>query len=126
MQSDSSSAVLAIGELARQTGASVRSLRHYDEQGLLDARRAANGYRVFPPAAVTRVRQIQRLIAAGFTLAEIGQRLPTLWQQEDAGALLAMALQQKLADIDARIRAFRQLVAFDMELDGDAPAGDAA
>jgi MerR family transcriptional regulator, copper efflux regulator len=71
MQSDSSPAVLSIGELARQTGASVRSLRHYDEQGLLDARRAANGYRVFPPGAVTRVRQIQRLIAAGFTLAEI-------------------------------------------------------
>jgi hypothetical protein len=30
------------------------------------------------------------------------------------------------ADIDARIREFRQLVAFDLELDGDAPAGDAA
>ncbi|MDY0977418.1 MerR family transcriptional regulator [Massilia sp. CFBP9012] len=71
MQSDSSPAALSIGELARQTGASVRSLRHYDQQGLLDARRAANGYRVFPPGAVTRVRQIQRLIAAGFTLAEI-------------------------------------------------------
>lgn len=62
---------LPIGELARRTGASVRSVRHYDEQGLLPSTRAANGYRVFAPAAVTRVRQIRRLIAAGFNLAEI-------------------------------------------------------
>ncbi len=38
----------------------------------------------------------------------------------------ARLLEVTRADIDARIRAFRQLVAFDMELDGDAPAGDAA
>lgn len=64
-------AALPIGELARRTGASVRSLRHYDEQGLLPSTRAANGYRVFAPDAVTRVRQLQRLIAVGFNLAQI-------------------------------------------------------
>ncbi|OXC91700.1 MerR family transcriptional regulator [Achromobacter sp. KAs 3-5] len=62
---------MSIGELARRTGASLRSLRHYDDQGLLVSARADNGYRTFPAAAVTQVRQIQRLIAAGFSLAEI-------------------------------------------------------
>lgn len=65
------SAPLSIGALSRQTGASIRSLRHYDDHGLLASNRAANGYRVFPPGAVARVRQIQRLIASGFSLAEI-------------------------------------------------------
>jgi MerR family copper efflux transcriptional regulator len=63
--------LLAIGELARETGASVRSIRYYDGHGLLTSIRAANGYRAFPCAAITQVRQIQRMIATGFTLADI-------------------------------------------------------
>jgi sugar/nucleoside kinase (ribokinase family) len=38
----------------------------------------------------------------------------------------ARLMEVSRADIDARIREFRQLVAFDLELDGDAPTGDAA
>lgn len=62
---------LTIGALARGTGVSVRSLRHYDAQGLLASGRRSNGYRFFAPAAVVQVRQIQRLLATGFSLAEI-------------------------------------------------------
>ncbi|WP_133646264.1 MerR family transcriptional regulator [Paraburkholderia flava] len=62
---------LTIGALASETGASVRSIRHYDEHGLLTSVRASNGYRVFPRAAVTQVRQIQRMIATGFSVADI-------------------------------------------------------
>ena len=64
-------APLKIGALAKAAGVSVRSIRHYDEHGLLASTRAANGYRAFQDVAVTQVRQIQRLIAAGFTLDEI-------------------------------------------------------
>ena len=63
--------LLTIGKLAQLTGASVRSIRHYDEHGLLASVRAANGYRMFPDNAVTQVRQIQRMIATGFTLDDI-------------------------------------------------------
>ncbi|KTT50302.1 MerR family transcriptional regulator [Pseudomonas oryzihabitans] len=62
---------LSIGQLATATGVSVRSLRHYEAQGLLVAGRGANGYRHFPASAVTQVRQLQRLLGAGFSLAEI-------------------------------------------------------
>lgn len=63
--------MLSIGELARQTGVSVRSIRHYDRHGLLCSTRACNGYRYFPPQVVGQVRQIRQLIATGFSLAEI-------------------------------------------------------
>ncbi|MCW3661953.1 MerR family transcriptional regulator [Burkholderia cenocepacia] len=63
--------LLTIGKLAQITGASVRSIRHYDEHGLLASVRADNGYRLFPDKAVTQVKQIQRMIATGFTLDDI-------------------------------------------------------
>lgn len=66
-----SNEMLSIGELSRRTGASVRSIRHYDEHGLLASVRASNGYRIFPAKALTQVRQIQRMIASGFTIDDI-------------------------------------------------------
>ncbi|MBA1363529.1 MerR family transcriptional regulator [Burkholderia gladioli] len=71
MNASNSPEWLTIGALARRTGASVRSIRHYDEHGLLASSRADNGYRRFPAQAVAQVRQIQRMIATGFTLDEI-------------------------------------------------------
>lgn len=71
MQKSTPPAPMSIGQLARETGASLRSIRHYDEHGLLASARAGNGYRSFPATAVVQVRQIQRLIASGFSLAEI-------------------------------------------------------
>lgn len=66
-----STTTLKIGALAHATGVSVRSIRHYDQHGLLASTRADNGYREFATVAVTQVRQIQRLIANGFNLDEI-------------------------------------------------------
>lgn len=63
--------LLSIGELSQRTGASVRSIRHYDGHGLLASVRASNGYRMFPDKAITQVRQIQRMIATGFTIEDI-------------------------------------------------------
>ncbi|MBR8057449.1 MerR family transcriptional regulator [Burkholderia dolosa] len=63
--------LLTVGELSRRTGASVRSIRHYDEHGLLASVRASNGYRMFPDKAITQVTQIQRMIATGFTIQDI-------------------------------------------------------
>ncbi|AWH26210.1 MULTISPECIES: MerR family transcriptional regulator [Stenotrophomonas] len=100
---------MRIGELAQACGLSREALRFYEKQGLIGARRLGNGYRDYPPETAMLVHYIRTAQQLGFTLAEIGQRLPTLWQQEDAGALLAIALQQKLADIDARIHALSAL-----------------
>ncbi|HBP1854985.1 MerR family transcriptional regulator [Pseudomonas aeruginosa] len=65
------SASLKIGALAKAAGVSVRSIRHYDQRGLLASARTENGYRAFQAVAITQVKQIQRLIATGFSLEEI-------------------------------------------------------
>ncbi|TDY20824.1 DNA-binding transcriptional MerR regulator [Paraburkholderia sp. BL6665CI2N2] len=71
MKDKPSQELLTIGQLSQLTGASVRSVRHYDEHGLLASVRANNGYRMFPEKAVTQVKQIQRMIATGFTIDDI-------------------------------------------------------
>lgn len=62
---------LSIGELSKKTGVSVRAIRHYDKHKLLTSNRSCNGYRFFPEESVAQVRQIQRLIGAGFSIEEI-------------------------------------------------------
>ena len=98
--------LLTIGELARKTGASVRSIRHYDEHGLLTSVRASNGYRAFPVAALTQVRQIQRMIATGFSLADIRSFPDCMRMIEGAGSCpeTSDAQRKRLASIERQIQ----------------------
>lgn len=67
---------MRIGELATRTGASVRSLRYYEQQGLLASERSLSGQRYFPESAVGRVQLIQQLYAAGLPSKSILDLLP--------------------------------------------------
>ncbi|QRO01084.1 MerR family transcriptional regulator [Archangium violaceum] len=60
-----------IGQLSRLSGASARSIRHYEKAGLLVSSRQGNGYRDFGPEVVLRVQHIVRMIRLGFSLEEI-------------------------------------------------------
>jgi DNA-binding transcriptional MerR regulator len=62
---------LRIGELAVLTGVSTRALRHYEHSGVLASERLPNGYRVYDPAAVDRVRRIRYLLGMGLPLDAI-------------------------------------------------------
>ncbi len=67
---------MRIGELAARTGVSVRSLRYYEEQGLLTSARSTSGQRHYTDSEVERVDFIQRLYAAGLSSRTIVELLP--------------------------------------------------
>ncbi|PZG23135.1 MerR family transcriptional regulator [Nonomuraea aridisoli] len=67
---------MRIGELAARTGVSVRSLRYYEEQGLLTSTRSHSGQRRYTDGAVERVTFLQRLYAAGLSSRTIAELLP--------------------------------------------------
>ncbi|MBT2225213.1 MerR family transcriptional regulator [Nonomuraea sp. NEAU-A123] len=69
---------MRIGVLAQRTGVSERSLRYYEQQGLLSAERTPGGHRDFPDSAVDRVIRIQELFAAGLHSEKIAQLLPCM------------------------------------------------
>ncbi|MER6826355.1 MerR family transcriptional regulator [Streptosporangium sp. NPDC000563] len=67
---------MRIGELASRAGVSVRSLRYYEEQGLLTSTRSSSGQRHYTDDEVERVVFIQRLYAAGLSSRTIVELLP--------------------------------------------------
>ena len=75
---------MRIGELARRTGVSERSLRYYEQQGLLESDRTPGGHRDFGEWAVDRVIRIQVLYAAGLNSEAIARVLPCM-RDSDGG-----------------------------------------
>ncbi|NEP19577.1 MAG: MerR family transcriptional regulator [Leptolyngbya sp. SIO4C1] len=68
--------LLQIGELAKQTGLSIRTLRYYDEIGLLvPSHRTEAEYRLYSEADIARLQQILSLRQLGFALKEIRECL---------------------------------------------------
>ncbi len=98
---------MRIGELARRAGASTRSLRYYEQQGLITARRDTNGYRRYDETDLRVVREIRSLLAAGFTLADARPFVECLRAGHESGDSCPESLavyRRRIAEIDAEIR----------------------
>ena len=67
---------MRIGEVAQASGTTAKTLRYYEDVGLLpDPDRSPAGYRDYGPEVLDRLHFIRRGQAAGLTLAQIGQVL---------------------------------------------------
>lgn len=88
---------MRIGELASRAGVSVRSVRYYEEQGLLTSTRSPSGQRHYTDYEVERVSFIQRLYAAGLSSRTITELLPCVdapSEQNSDSALERMAQER--------------------------------
>lgn len=90
---------MKIGELASRSGLTQSRIRFYERIGLLKTvDRRSNGYRVYPPDALTVLEVIATAQAAGFSLDEIRTLMPGDLEKWDHGALME-TLRGKVADI---------------------------
>ncbi|PWS46195.1 MerR family transcriptional regulator [Streptomyces sp. FT05W] len=80
---------MRIGELARRTGVSERSLRYYEAQGILKADRTPGGHRDYPEGAVDRVIRIQEFYAAGLCSSKIAELLPCVRDADGGPSAIA-------------------------------------
>jgi DNA-binding transcriptional MerR regulator len=94
---------MKIGGLAERTGASVRSLRYYEELGLISSHRTAGNQRTFDEAMVDRVRLVRDLLAAGLPTSTIKDVLPCMSEPEHQTPLLTRTLLSERERIDAAI-----------------------
>ncbi|MEU3461880.1 MerR family transcriptional regulator [Streptomyces sp. NPDC006733] len=89
---------MRIGELASRAGVSVRSVRYYEEQGLLSSTRSPSGQRHYTEEEVERVAFIQRLYTAGLSSRTIAELLPCVdapSEENSDSALERMALERE-------------------------------
>jgi len=91
---------LRINEVAAEVGLTTRSIRYYEEIGLLAPARSGGDYRLYEPEDIERLRFIKGLRDdAGFSLSEIGQLL------EDEAARLRNKARYKATDDPGERRA---------------------
>ncbi|MER6944370.1 MerR family transcriptional regulator [Nonomuraea sp. NPDC000554] len=98
---------MRIGELAERAGVSTRSLRYYEQHGLLTARRGPNGYREYAEEDVRLVSEIRALLAVGFTLEDTRPFVDCLRAGHSSGGVCresVLVYRRKLAEIDDEIR----------------------
>ncbi len=90
--------MLKVGQLARYTGLTVRTLHHYDSIGLLSpSARSDAGYRLYSRDDVARLQQIQALRQLGMPLADIGTCLAS------SGISPLTIIDRQLAALDQQI-----------------------
>lgn len=67
---------MQIGEVAERTGLSLRTIRYYEEVGLvIPSDRSAGGFRLYAQADVDRLQLVKRMKPLGFSLEEMGRLL---------------------------------------------------
>jgi DNA-binding transcriptional MerR regulator len=76
---------MRISEASRASGASARSLRYYEDEGLIVPGRHGNGYRDYCRSTVDRVRLIRSLLESGLPVRLIREVLPHFAAGPDAG-----------------------------------------
>lgn len=96
---------IQIGQVAARTELSIKTIRHYDEMGLVaPSARSAGGFRLYTEADVQRLLVIRRMKPLGFTLEEMRELL-------DALDIIADADATEVSVIEARsvLAGFHQL-----------------
>jgi MerR family redox-sensitive transcriptional activator SoxR len=107
---------LTIGELARRSGATVATLRFYEQKGLVHSTRTAGGTRLFARHELRRVSMVRLGVQLGIPLADIGvafealpldrpptradwQAISSAWNAQVEGRIQALErIRDRLAD----------------------------
>lgn len=98
---------MRISELAQSTGVSAHALRHYERVGLLTPTRTAGGYREYPASVRREVVFIRMSRQIGFSLPEIGERLPAYRSGRLTFDAMVLAMRERIAQIDAELAALK-------------------
>ncbi|PRY24400.1 Cu(I)-responsive transcriptional regulator [Aliiruegeria haliotis] len=92
-----------IGDVARRTGLPAKTIRYYEDIGLVAPRRGANGYRSFGEAELHKLAFLGRARSLGFTIEDCRGLLELYEDKSRASADVKSIAREHLARIDAKI-----------------------
>ena len=101
---------LTIGQVAKQAGVNVETVRYYERQGLIpEPPRQASGYRQYNPDFVKRIQFIKRAQSLGFSLKEISELLALRVVSDIACDDVKQHAEKKMADIEKKIQSLERI-----------------
>ncbi len=112
-----------ISEVGKRAGLPPKTIRYYEDIGLITPRRDPNGYRVFSDADLHRLAFLRRARMLGFSIEEARQLLALYRDEHRASADVKALARQHLDRIDAQMSELTQMRATLADLI-DACAGD--
>ncbi|MEU0216363.1 MerR family transcriptional regulator [Streptomyces sp. NPDC006265] len=99
--------LLQIGEVAERTGLSLRTIRHYEDAGVVaPSERSMGGFRLYTEADVRRLTLLRRMRPLGFCLDDIRALLNVLEQLPDDGRPLPENHEQAHEELVERLRTY--------------------
>lgn len=119
--------MLSIGQIARQAGVGVETVRFYEREGLLEEpARRASGYRQYAQDTVTQIRFIKRAQHLGFSLKEIAELLAlrvdgqtSCDQVKERAAAKLAEVEQKMVELQRMRQALLQVASL---CEGEGPS----
>ncbi|MGY0217507.1 MerR family transcriptional regulator [Endozoicomonadaceae bacterium StTr2] len=102
---------MRIGELSKQSGISIDTLRFYERKGLLKPVRTSstNSYRHFRQQDLQRLDLIAKAKSLGFTLAEIGSMLSRIEGSELSDQERREVIDEKIAQIEGKMQELKEM-----------------
>ncbi|WP_431323932.1 Cu(I)-responsive transcriptional regulator [Rhizobium sp. YTU87027] len=98
-----------IGQASERSGLAPKTIRYYEDIGLIRPDRGANGYRDYAEADVHKLRFLQRSRGLGFSVEECRQLLALYEDKSRASSDVKDLTQAKLTEIDRKIRELTEL-----------------
>jgi len=98
-----------IGEAATRSGLPAKTIRYYEDIGLVHASRRENGYRDYGERDVHKLGFLSRARRLGFSIAHCRQLLSLYEDQDRASADVKALAQKHLDEIDAKLEELRGL-----------------
>lgn len=110
---------LKIGQVAKQSGLTVETVRYYEKRGLIpEPQRLDSGYRVYPESILTRLNFINRCKDLGFSLQEISELLSIQIDPDNSSALVKEQVEHKIELVKEKISELQKLQASLVQLSG--------
>ncbi|MGF1592552.1 MAG: Cu(I)-responsive transcriptional regulator [Kiloniellaceae bacterium] len=98
-----------IGEAAQASGLPAKTIRYYEDIGLVVADRRGNGYRDYAREHVYKLRFVQRARSLGFSVDECRSLLSLYEDRQRASAEVKQVAEARLADIDRKIEELQSM-----------------
>jgi Cu(I)-responsive transcriptional regulator len=98
-----------IGQASERSGLPAKTIRYYEDIGLINPDRSDNGYRDYAVADVHKLRFLQKSRGLGFSVEECRQLLALYEDKSRASADVKELTQAKLTEIDRKIRELTEL-----------------